>query len=219
MNETLDNVIAKLSAEEEYVDQFKRAFNKDEILIDDIALAMEQFMLSIVSNDSKYDRFLAGTETLTESEERGRQLYFAEYNPFFPELSGADCQHCHGGPNFENDKYMNNGLDSDSKFMDIGREEVTKDPSDKAKFKVPSLRNIEVTAPYMHDGRFNTLEEVIDHYNSGIKESSTVDPAILNTRSTGLLLSEQDKADLINFLKTLTDYTFLENEEYKSPFE
>ena len=218
MNETIENVLAKLSADQMYLDQFKRAFNKDEILIDDIALAMEQFMLSIVSIDSKYDQFLAGEVELTDSEERGRQLYFAEYNPFFPELSGADCQHCHGGLNFENDRYMNNGLDTDAEFEDLGREEVTKRRMDRAKFKVPSLRNIEVTAPYMHDGRFKTLEEVIDHYNEGIKESSTVDPAILNTQKTGLFLTDQDKQDLINFLKTLTDPTFLDNEEYKDPF-
>ena len=219
MNETIENVIAKLSAEQIYLDQFKKAFDKDEILIDDVALALEQFMLSIVSKDSKYDRFLAGEVELTESEERGRQLYFTEYNPFFPEFSGADCQHCHGGFNFENDQYMNNGLDTDSEFDDIGREEVTKNPADRAKFKVPSLRNVAVTPPYMHDGRFKTLEEVIDHYNEGIKESSTVDPAILTTKETGLLLTDQDKVDLINFLKTLTDPVFLDNDEYKDPFE
>ncbi|NNF20795.1 MAG: cytochrome-c peroxidase [Saprospiraceae bacterium] len=218
MNETLENVVEKLSAEKIYLDQFKRAFDKDEILIDDVALALEQFMLSIVSNDSKYDRYLAGAESLTESEERGRQLYFAEYNPFFPDLSGADCAHCHGGINFENDLYMNNGLDTDADFTDMGREKVTMSPSDRAKFKVMSLRNIEVTPPYMHDGRFTTLEEVVDHYNGGIQESSTVDPAILNTKETGLQLTDQDKVDLINFLKTLTDYTFLNNEEYSSPF-
>lgn len=218
MNETLENVIDKLSNDQMYVDQFKRAFEDGQITVDNMALAMEQFMLSIVSHDSKYDRYLAGIETLTESEERGRQLYFDEYNPFFPEFSGADCQHCHGGPNFENDRYMNNGLDTDAQFVDLGREEVTKNAADRAKFKVPTLRNIAVTPPYMHDGRFNTLEEVIDHYNEGIQESSTVDPAILATKGTGLGLTEQDKVDLVNFLKTLTDDTFLNNDEYKSPF-
>ena len=218
MNETLENVISKLSNEKTYQDQFKRAFVDGEITIDNMALALEQFMLSIVSYDSKYDRYLNGDATLTESEERGRQLYFTEYNPFFPELSGADCAHCHGGLNFENDLYMNNGLDTDAEFVDMGREMVTMNPMDRAKFKVPSLRNIELTPPYMHDGRFNTLEEVIDHYNEGIKESSTVDPAILNTKATSLFLTEQDKVDLLNFLKTLTDYTFLNNEEYSSPF-
>ena len=218
MNETLDNVVAKLSASEMYRDQFKRAFDSEEITPRKMSLAMEQFMLSIVSYESKYDRYLSGDEILTPSEERGRSLFFTEYNPFFPDLSGADCAHCHGGSNFENDDYMNNGLDMDIDFTDLGREEVTHNVLDRAKFKVPSLRNVAVTFPYMHDGRFKTLEEVIDHYNAGIKESSTVDPAILNTKATGLLLTKQDKIDLINFLETLTDESYLTNSEYHSPF-
>lgn len=218
MNETLPNVIAKLSDTEAYRDQFMRAFGSEEINAEKMSLAMEQFMLSIVSFNSKYDKYLAGELELTESEERGRVLFETEYNPFFPEFSGADCAHCHGGANFENDQYMNNGLDSDANFTDLGREEVTQLPADRAKFKVPSLRNIAVTAPYMHDGRFQTLEEVIDHYNEGIQESSTADVTVLNTRDTGLFLTEQDKEDLINFLKTLTDETFLNEPAYQSPF-
>lgn len=218
MNETLDNVVAKLSAEKTYRDQFTRAFGSDEITPDKMALAMEQFMMSIVSYDSKYDRYLAGLVELTESEARGLVLFETEYNPFFPDMSGADCAHCHGGANFENDQYMNNGLDTDAEFEDMGREDVTEDPADRAKFKVPSLRNIAVTPPYMHDGRFQTLEEVIDHYNEGIKESSTADVTVLNTKDTGLFLTDQDKEDLINFMKTLTDDTFLNNEAYKTPF-
>lgn len=201
-----------------YQDQFIRAFGTNEVTSEKMSLAMEQFMLSIVSKDSKYDRYLAGEVTLTASEERGRILFETEYNPFFPEQSGADCAHCHGGANFENDQYMNNGLDTDATITDMGRQKVTQNINDKAKFKVPSLRNVAVTAPYMHDGRFQTLEEVINHYNEGIMESATVDPAILNTKNTGLFLSAQDKEDLINFLKTLTDQTFLNNPEYKSPF-
>ena len=218
MNETLENVVAKLSDTKMYRDQFIRAFDTQEITSEKMALAMEQFMLSVVSYDSKYDRYLAGLEELTESELRGLQLFQTEYNPFFPAQSGADCQHCHGGANFENDLYMNNGLDTDAEFTDMGREKVTNDPADRAKFKVPSLRNIAVTAPYMHDGRFQTLEEVIDHYNEGIQESSTADVTVLNTMETGLFLEEQDKIDLINFLKTLTDERFLQNEAYQSPF-
>ncbi len=218
MNETLPNVVAKLSNSQQYKDQFIRTFGSSEITPEKMALAMEQFMLSIVSNDSKFDRFLSGEIQLTESEERGRLLFSTEYNPFFPEISGADCQHCHGGANFENDKYMNNGLDSEAAITDIGRQAVTLLPGDRAKFKVPSLRNVALTSPYMHDGRFKTLEEVIDHYNAGIQESSTVDPAILNTRATGLFLTPQDKEDLINFLKTLTDDTFQHNPDYTSPF-
>ena len=136
MNETLENVIAKLSASESYKDQFTRAFGSDEITSKKMSLAMEQFMLTIVSYDSKYDKFLAGEEELTESEERGRLLFETEFNPFFPDQSGADCVHCHGGANFENDQYMNNGLDADSEFKDIGREMVTEDIADKARREI-----------------------------------------------------------------------------------
>ncbi len=218
MDETLDNVITKLNAVQNYKDQFTRAFGSEDITSERMALAIEQFMLSIVSYQSKFDRYKAGLEQLTESEERGRILFETEYNQFFPEQSGADCVHCHGGTNFENDQYMNNGLDNENDFADLGRALVTMNPNDNAKFKVPSLRNIAVTPPYMHDGRFSTLEEVIEHYNTGIKVSPTLDFALLNTTDTGLLLTEQDKQDLINFLHTLTDDVFLNNPEYKTPF-
>ncbi len=218
MNETLENVIQKLESTVTYPDQFMRAFGSSTITSDNIALALEQFMLSIISKDSKYDQYLAGEVTLSESEERGRQLFNTEYNPFFPEFSGADCAHCHGGINFENDQYMNNGLDSDENIMDIGRQEVTGLEEDKGKFKVPTLRNIALTAPYMHDGRFQTLEEVIDHYNEGIQTSSTADPTVINTVETGLFLTDQDKEDLINFLHTLTDETFINEPAYQTPF-
>lgn len=218
MNETLDGVILKLSSSQEYTDQFIRAFGEGDITAEKMSLAMEQFMMTIVSFDSKYDRYLAGVVELSSSEERGRILFETEYNKFFPEMSGADCVHCHGGLNFENDQYMNNGLDNEANLLDIGREKVTKNTADKGKFKVPSLRNIAVTAPYMHDGRFSTLEEVVDHYNEGIQHSASLDPAILNTMETGLLLTNEDKIDLVNFLKSLTDETMLVNPELSSPF-
>lgn len=218
MDESLDNVVAKLSELKPYRDQFMRAFGSEEITTHKISLAMEQFMFSIVSNRSKYDRYLAGEVQLSESEERGRRLFFTEYNPFFPDSSGADCAHCHGGLNFENDMYMNNGLNSDSEVQDEGRQKVSGDPVDRGKFKVMSLRNIELTAPYMHDGRFATLAEVIDHYDHGLKASATLDPALEQTREKGLMLSETDKADLIAFLKTLTDPGLAVNPAYASPF-
>ena len=218
MDETLENVLSKLSASQMYKDQFTRVYGDDDITVDKMALAMEQFMLSIVSYDSKYDQWVAGTTELTASEERGRLLFETEYNPFFQELSGADCAHCHGGSNFENDLYMNNGLDADADFADLGRENVTNDPMDRARFKVPSLRNIELTPPYMHDGRFSTLEEVVDHYNEGIHPSTSLDPAIQATIETGLFLTADDKVDLVNFLKTLTDHSFLTDTRYSDPF-
>ena len=218
MKETLANVVTKLSSEQEYKDQFIRAFGTDDINPLRISLALEQFMNSIVSFNSKYDKAERGELTLTPSEQRGKVLFFAEYNPFFPNTSGADCAHCHSGANFENDRYMNNGLDNDFTFTDLGRENVTNNPADRAKFKVPTLRNIELTFPYMHDGRFNTLMEVVDHYNSGLVASSTIDPALENTRATGLFLTAQDKIDLVAFLKTLTDNDLLTDPKFSSPF-
>ncbi len=218
MNETLENVVAKLGEEKKYRDQFVRAFGDEEVTSERVSLALEQFMNSIVSYRSKYDQYVEGKVELSESEERGRELFFEEYNPFFPEHSGADCAHCHVAPTFENDQYMNNGLDDDAHFVDIGREMVTMNPEDRAKFKVPTLRNVELTPPYMHDGRFKTLREVIDHYDRGIKKSSTVDPTVENTMATGLMLTDQDKDDLLAFLKTLTDHEMTKDERYSSPF-
>ncbi len=218
MAESIENVISKLEDESKYTDQFARAYGTEQVTAERMAQALEQFMMTLVSNDSKYDKYLAGQVSLTESEERGRQLYFTEYNPFFPEQSGADCEHCHGGFNFENDMYMNNGLDEESDFTDLGFYNVTQNDQDRAKFKVTTLRNIELTPPYMHDGRFQTLEEVVDHYNDGIRVSPTLDQALLATTETGLMLTQQDKTDLVNFLKTLTDETFITNPEFSNPF-
>ena len=218
MNESLDNVIKKLYTDQEMKNQFIRAFGSIEITAEKMSLAMENFMMSIISEDSKYDRYLAGLIQLSPSEERGRILFFGEYNEFFPDVSGADCAHCHAGNNFENDLYMNNGLDENAQFVDFGRELTTDLIADRAKFKVTSLRNIAVTPPYMHDGRFETLEEVVDHYNSNVKYSSTVNLALLGTTSTGLMLDEEEKNDLVNFLKSLTDYTLLNNTAYSDPY-
>jgi len=218
MNETLENVVQKLNDKPEYINAFNKAFDSEEISSLKISLALEQFMNSIVSINSKYDKFLKNEVSLTDSEERGRKLFFEDYNKFFPDVSGADCAHCHSGFNFENDRYMNNGLDQLSNQSDIGFEAVTEQPKDKAKFKVTSLRNIEVTQPFMHDGRFSTLEEVIDHYNASIQNSPSVNPAILDTKEKGLFLDEAKKKDLIAFLKTLTDDDLFNNAEYSDPF-
>jgi cytochrome c peroxidase len=218
MDETLDNVVAKLSASQDYRDQFIRAFGNDEITSVKISQALEQFMNTIISNQSKYDKYLAGDVQLDSSELRGKNLFFAEYNEFFPDQSGADCAHCHSGDNFQNNRYINNGLDKEADFGDLGRGKVSKDVKDNAKFKVTSLRNIELTPPYMHDGRFNTLEEVVDHYNGGLNTSSTIDPALEATIKTGLMLDAQEKADLVAFLKTLTDQNLRTDPRYSDPF-
>lgn len=217
MAETLPNAVAKLEADQAYKDQFKRAFGSDEITSTKMSLAMEQFMNSIVSVENKFDKVQRGEATFTASERRGRRLFFTEYNQFYPDSSGADCAHCHTPQNFENDRYMNNGLDAEADIDDFGRENATLNPMDRGKMKVPSLRNIELTPPYMHDGRFNTLEEVAEHYNSGIKASPSLDPALANTMGTGLFLDAQDKADLVAFLRTFTDADLMTNPDYSDP--
>lgn len=218
MHETLPSVVAKLSADKKYKDQFIRAFGSDSITPLKMSLAMEQFMFTMVSTESKYDKYLRSEASLSASEERGRKLFFTEFDPT-NKLRGAECFHCHANANFTNDDYMNNGLDNDSQFKDLGRYKVTNLDKDKARFKVPSLRNIEHTAPYMHDGRFATLEEVIDHYNSGVKNSKTVDQLMqYNLQPSGLKLTSDEKADLIAFLKTLSDPNFLTNAAFKTPF-
>lgn len=219
MDETLENVVKKLEDRELYRNQFYRAFGDFEINSSKISLALEQFMLSIVSDNTKFDRFLLGQDTLTASEQRGMALFNAEYNQFLPEVSGADCLHCHSGFNMENKFFSNNGLEDESSYKDLGRFNITGDPTDKGKFKIPSLRNIELTPPYMHDGRFSSLEEALEHYNSNVKVSPTLDPAILHTTNTGLNLSDNDKADIIAFLKTLTDWEMIKNPKYSNPFE
>lgn len=217
MNETLENAVQKLKDIKDYRHQFVRAFGDEQITPERMGLAMEQFMFSIVSFNSKYDQFLRGEAALTESEMRGRDLFFKEPNPVAGE-KGAECFHCHGGFNFTNDQFMNNGLDTDANFTDLGRYLVTNLDADKAKFKTPTLRNIALTPPYMHDGRFATLEEVIEHYNTGVKQSSTVDFLLHFNLNPGLQLEQQDIEDLIAFLHTLTDMDFVNNEAFSSPF-
>lgn len=216
MNETLENVVEKLEQDTLYTHQFFRAFGTDDITSYRISLALEQFMNSIVSYRSKYDLYIEGEATFTEEEELGMELFFEEYNPFFPQTSGADCGHCHGGKNFSSQEYMNNGLDT--LYDDNGRYDVTGLESDRGAMKVTTLRNIALTPPYMHDGRFQTLEEVIDHYNEGLHASPSLDPALAMTIDTGLLLNDTDKVALIAFLKTLTDTSLIGDSRYASPF-
>ena len=129
------------------------------------------------------------------------ELFFTEYDPRTRQY-GADCFHCHGGAFFSDHLFHNNGLEqTDEK----GRYKVTRQARDRFRFSTPSLRNVELTAPYMHDGRFKTLEEVINHYTSPMQPSDTLDPNLAKHPRTGLQLSESDKAALVAFLKTLTD--------------
>ena len=154
MHETLTNVVAKLATTKNYPALFARAFGSPEINSDRLARALEQFVLTLISHGSKFDHSLVGDAELSAEEQRGFELFHTEYDPR-REQFGADCFHCHGGPLFQSQCFANNGLDF--AFTDPGRFLVTKKDGDRGKFAVPSLRNVAVTAPYMHDGRFATL--------------------------------------------------------------
>ncbi len=205
MNETLERVVAKLAAEGGYPAQFHVAFGTAGITSDRVARALEQFLLTLVSQESRFDRAARKLDTLTAQEQRGLQLFVTEYDPTRG-LRGADCFHCHGGNLFSNHQFLNNGLAE--RAGDLGRMEVTRLEADRGKFKVPTLRNVALTAPYMHDGRFATLEEVVAHYNGKLERSQTLDPNLAKHPESGLGLSAEDQAALVAFLKTLTDETF-----------
>jgi len=214
MHETLENVITKISADQAYRNQFIRSFGSDTVSSNRIALALEQFLFTVVSANNKHDQMIRDETTFTDQEERGRKLYFTEFDPSGA-VKGAECFHCHGGPNFTNDQYMNNGLDAPDMFTDLGRFEVTNVERDKARFRVPTLRNIDFTPPYMHDGRFATLEEVVRHYNTGVKRGPQTEPILqFNLQPGGLRLTDDEVADLVVFLKTLSDPSFRTNTAY-----
>lgn len=205
MNETLPRVVAKLDADASYRRAFAQAFGSAGITPERLALALEQYLLTLISQNSRYDRAARKLATLSESEKRGLQLFVTEYDP--PRgLRGADCFHCHGGTLFASQPFGNNGLALAAD--DVGLMAVTKNEADRGKFKVPSLRNIALTAPYMHDGRFTTLEQVVAHYSHGVQRSPTLDPNLAKHPEGGLQLTAEQQADLVAFLKTLTDDTF-----------
>lgn len=223
MKEDVLHVVEKLQRQPRYQGAFEAAFGDDEVTPDRMGLALEQFMLAILSGgDSKFDRFVAGIETLTAEEQLGLELFNGESNPNSP-TPGADCFHCHGGALFTNHKFMNNGLDS--ALTDLGLGAVTGMTTDQGKFKVPSLRNVAYTAPYMHDGRFQTLEEVIEFYNSDVSAGSpNLDPSMIgfvqtHSNSTyGLNLTLVQRQALVAFLNTLTDTRIETDTLYQNPF-
>ncbi|RMG82324.1 MAG: cytochrome-c peroxidase [Bacteroidetes bacterium] len=200
------DAIVRLKNHPEYPELFYQAFGTKEIDSMHVVKAIAQFERTLISSNSKYHKFLRDEVALTPQELNGMTIYFTEK---------GDCFHCHGTVLLTDNLYHNNGLDS--VFTDLGRYNVTQDPNDKGKFKTPTLINIELTAPYMHDGRFATLEEVIDHYSEGVKVSATIDPLMKKAHQGGLHLTAQEKADLIAFLKTFTDESFINNPDYLAP--
>jgi cytochrome c peroxidase len=202
MDETLDRVTAKLAAKEGYPSLFTAAFGAPEITAEKIGLALENFLLTLTSYDAKFDRAMRGQAVLNDDERRGFELFMTEYDPRTRQF-GADCFHCHGGPLFSDHQFHNNGLASDG--SDPGRFRVTGLEEDRDKFATPSLRNVALTGPYMHDGRFATLQEVVEHYSTGVQRSATLDPNLAKHPDGGLHLSAEDRRALVAFLKTLTE--------------
>jgi cytochrome c peroxidase len=205
MNEKPVRVVGKLAVDPQMTAAFDKSFGPGGITVERVSKALEQHLLTLISQDSKFDRAVRKVETLTDDEKRGLQLFVTEFDPKRG-LRGADCFHCHGGTLFSDHQFHNNGLALAAE--DIGREAVTHDPADKGKFKAPSLRNIALTAPYMHDGRFQTLEEVVEHYSTGVQRSLNLDPNLAKHPVNGLQLTAEEKRSLVAFLKTLTDKTF-----------
>ena len=217
LNDSWPNVENKLRRSEFYPIMFREAFGISDIseITRDLATrALAQFERSLISSgNSKYDRVIAGDAVFTDQELDGHDIFFDE-NP--DQSLHAECGHCHNAPLFTTNEYFNNGIDavnSLSDFVDAGRGEVTQTPFDNGAFRVPTLRNIEFTAPFMHDGRFETLDEVIDHYVSGGNRADNLG-AVLRP----LQLSDQNREALKAFILTLQDDDFLNNPAFSSPF-
>lgn len=210
----------RLENDLEYKRLFMKAFGTQIIDSSYVAKAIAQFLRTMISTNSKYDVMYkyANNMPLTPSEYQVYQAVsieeWAGYD-LFQSLNGADCFHCHNGALMQVQRYSNNGLDAT--FTDLGRGAITGNPSDNGTFKIPTLRNIEYTAPYMHDGRFNTLDEVINHYSHHIKISSTIDPMIEFAFQGGVQLNAHEKSLVKAFLLTMSDPSFFTNPAFSDP--
>ena len=208
MHSDWNDVIDRLQNHTEYPELFLKAFNTSTISKELAVKAIAQFERTLISANSKFDRFSLGQTNLTPQELNGLDVFLRE--------DKGDCFHCHGNPNnplWTDNEFHNNGLDET--FSDLGLGAVTGDPNDNGKFRSPSLRNLDFTAPYMHDGRFLTLDEVINFYSEGLQNSATIDPLMKNLNQGGVQLSSEDKADLKAFLLTLSDPSFANNPDFR----
>lgn len=208
MHSKWTNVAQRIKNHAAYPTLFQQAFGTTKIDSTLITKALAQFERTLISGNSKFDNYLLGKIQLTPEEKNG-------FDVFMDEARG-DCFHCHGSNNnplWTDNEFHNNGLDTI--LSDIGLAKITGDPNDNGKFRSPSLRNLKFTAPYMHDGRFATLEEVINHYSTGLKFSETIDPLMKSVSKGGVNISEKDKIDLKKFLLTLSDNDFVNNTEFQ----
>jgi cytochrome c peroxidase len=201
MGESFQAVIGKLQEDAEYRKMFKEVYRYPFIRPEYILKSLVQFSGYMTSADSKYDRYKKGTVTFTVQEESGYQLF------------KTNCATCHKEPLFTDYSFRNIGLPVDNNLNDYGRIRVTGKNEDSLKFKVPTLRNVNISSNYMHDGRFNTLAQCFNHYRTGVQQSTTLDPLLVN----GITLTNAQAADLTAFLKTLTDSSFLKDARFANP--
>jgi len=212
LHSTWPDVEMKLRRSGDYQVLFRKAFGiktKVEITRDLAVKAIAQFERTLISSNSKFDKIQAGLAKYTDLELYGLSMFLDED----PDVKDAECGHCHNLPLLTSDQFFNNGLDEApnlTEFKDLGLGGFTKKLIDNGKFKAPTLRNILITAPYMHDSRFETIDQVLDHYSNGGKRSPNKDPLLYPLRFTPF-----ERAALKAFLGTLTDSTFISNPAFK----
>lgn len=213
-NSNIEEVIQRLKSHKDYPEMFRKAFPDEDKLVPGkmqlaASFALAQFLRTIVTAESEYDKFISGKQTLSPNAQYGHDIFMSEK---------GDCFHCHSFPLFTDNQFHNIGLDSVFTEVNKGRQNVTGLAKDMGLFSTPTLRNISLTGPYMHDGRFQTLDEVIEHYNSGVKKSSTLDPIMTKAgKENGLNLTSFEKQCLKEFLLTLTDTAFLHDPRFSKP--
>lgn len=200
MNETLPNIISKLRANKEYSAFFKKIYKDTVINSERILKSLAQFTGLMISANSRFDKYIAGKDTFSVQEKSGLNIFRTK------------CASCHKEPLFTDNTYRNNGILTDTSLNDIGRGKITNLETDNYKFKVPSLRNIEMTFPYMHDGRYKKLKDVLNHYSSS-NHTATTDEEIKKIGE----LSDKERKDIIAFLLTLTDKEFLSDKRFTDP--
>ena len=201
MNENIDEVIKRLQKSEYYRNAFREVYHDNVISSERMLKTLAQFTGLMISANSRYDKFMRHEDTLSQFEFNGLMVFRDK------------CAKCHREPLFTDESYKSSGLIPDSSLNDLGRGKITGRPNDMYRFKVPSLRNVVMTYPYMHDGRFRTLEQVLDHYSDGKFYMENVSPELLESRN----LSAIEKKEIIAFLKTLTDKEFLYDRRFADP--
>jgi cytochrome c peroxidase len=202
MDEKLENVVAKLQNSPKYRTLFTKAYGDDKVTSQRLLKALAQFTVMLKSSNSKYDKVMRKEENFTQQEQRGYDLF------------KTNCATCHKEPLFADDRFEKNGLALDETLNDLGRIKITGKTEDKMRFKIPTLRNIQFTFPYMHDGRFKTLTEVVKHYNFLGNDKS-----LPKELAKPMNLSDNDRVDLVAFLQTLTDKEFLFDKRFGFPRE